>query len=142
MPIVVKDLDGTLAGAPYHGGNTLLKELDYTPDVTSYLFAKLEAAGFVIVGKTNTPEFGLMPTTEPQAYGPTHNPWNTRAHARRIERRLRGRGRERHGAGRARGRRRRLDPHPREHVRPVRTEAVARPRLARARRGRSRGPGS
>ena len=76
MPIVVKDLDGTLAGAPYHGGNRLLKALDYTPTVTSHLFAKLEAAGFVIVGKANTPEFGLIPSTEPQVYGPTHNPWN------------------------------------------------------------------
>jgi amidase len=77
VPIVVKDLDGTLAGAPYHGGNRLLKDLDYTPAVTSYLFSKLEEAGFVIVGKTNTPEFGLMPSAEPLAYGPTHNPWNT-----------------------------------------------------------------
>src|SRR3989442_2184360 len=39
VPAVVKDLDGTLAGAPYHGGNRLLKSLNYTPDVTSYLFA-------------------------------------------------------------------------------------------------------
>jgi amidase len=77
VPIVVKDLDGTLAGAPYHGGNRLLKSLNYTPDTTSYLFAKLEAAGFVIVGKTNTPELGLMTSTEPQAHGPTHNPWDT-----------------------------------------------------------------
>jgi len=76
VPIVVKDLDGKLAGAPYHGGNRLLKALDYKPDVTSHLFAKLEAAGFVIVGKANTPEFGLIPSTEPQLYGPTHNPWN------------------------------------------------------------------
>ena len=77
VPIVVKDLDGTLAGAPYHGGNRLLKSLNYTPDVTSYLFARLQEAGFVIVGKTNTPELGLMTSTEPQVYGPTHNPWDT-----------------------------------------------------------------
>jgi amidase len=77
VPIVVKDLDGELAGAPYHGGNRLLKQLGYTPTVSSSLFAKLEAAGFVIVGKTNTPELGLMTTTEPVAYGPTHNPWDT-----------------------------------------------------------------
>ena len=77
VPIVIKDLDGTLAGAPYHGGNKLLKELDYMPEVTSFLFSKLEAAGFVIVGKTNTPELGLMPSAEPLAYGPTHNPWDT-----------------------------------------------------------------
>ncbi|MCU1467206.1 MAG: amidase, Asp-tRNAAsn/Glu-tRNAGln amidotransferase subunit [Actinomycetia bacterium] len=77
VPLVVKDLDGTLAGAPYHAGNKALKAANYVAAVTSYIFERLERAGFVIVGKTNTPEFGLMPTTEPQAYGPTHNPWNT-----------------------------------------------------------------
>src|SRR5882724_518257 len=76
VPIVVKDLDGTLAGAPYHAGNKALKAAGYIAGETSYLFEKLERAGFVIVGKTNTPEFGLMPTAEPEAYGPTHNPWN------------------------------------------------------------------
>jgi amidase len=77
VPIVVKDLDGELAGTPYHAGNKLLKEMGNVSTMTSYLFEKLEAAGFVIVGKTNTPEFGLMPTTESQAYGPARNPWNT-----------------------------------------------------------------
>jgi amidase len=76
VPVVIKDLDGTLAGAPYHAGNKALKAAEYVATTTSYLFEKLEQAGFVIVGKTNTPEFGLMPTAEPQAYGPTHNPWN------------------------------------------------------------------
>ena len=77
VPIVVKDLDGTSFGDPMHYGNKLLKEIGYVADHDSYLFAKLRAAGFVFVGKTNTPEFGLMPTTEPQAYGPTRNPWDT-----------------------------------------------------------------
>jgi amidase len=77
VPVVIKDLDGELAGAPLHLGNRLLRELGYTASVTSHLFAKLEAAGFVIVGKTNTPEFGLQPTTEPHAVGPTRNPWDT-----------------------------------------------------------------
>jgi amidase len=77
VPIVVKDLDGELAGAPYHAGNKLLKEMGNVSTTSCYLFEKLEQAGFVIVGKTNTPEFGLMPTTESQAYGPAHNPWNT-----------------------------------------------------------------
>ncbi|GIU88733.1 MAG: 6-aminohexanoate-cyclic-dimer hydrolase [Acidimicrobiia bacterium] len=77
VPIVVKDLDGTLAGAPYHGGNRLLQRIGHVATRTSHLFARLEAAGFVIVGKTNTPEFGLLPTAEPLAYGPTRNPWNT-----------------------------------------------------------------
>jgi amidase len=76
VPIVVKDLDGTLAGAPYHAGNKALKAVNNIATTTSALFAKLERAGFVIVGKANTPEFGLLPTTEPEAYGPTHNPWD------------------------------------------------------------------
>src|SRR5262249_1237200 len=62
---------------PYHGGNRLLKARNNTATETSFLFQKLEAAGCVIVGKTNTPEFGLMTTTEPEAYGPTRNPWDT-----------------------------------------------------------------
>jgi amidase len=77
VPIVVKDLDGSLAGAPYHMGNKLLKERGNVASTTSYLLQKLQDAGCIIVAKTNTPEFGLMTTTEPQAYGPTHNPWDT-----------------------------------------------------------------
>ncbi|MFI5053504.1 MAG: amidase [Acidimicrobiia bacterium] len=76
VPIVVKDLDGSLAGEPLHFGNRLLRDLGHLGDHDSYLFAKLRAAGFVILGKTNTPEFGLLPTTEPLAYGPTRNPWD------------------------------------------------------------------
>jgi amidase len=76
VPMVVKDLDGQLAGAPLHLGNKLLKEIGYVATESSYLFDKLEQAGFVIVGKTNTPEFGLQTTTEPHAYGPSRNPWD------------------------------------------------------------------
>ena len=74
--MVVKDLDGELAGAPLHLGNKLLKEIGYIGKTTSYIFEKFEQAGFVIIGKTNTPEFGLQVTTEPHAYGPSRNPWN------------------------------------------------------------------
>jgi amidase len=76
VPIVVKDLDGALDGAPMHEGNRLLRDLGITADHDSYLFAKLRAAGCVVIGKTNTPELGLLPTTEPMAYGATHNPWD------------------------------------------------------------------
>lgn len=76
VPMLVKDLDGELAGAPLHRGNKLLKELGYIPETNSYLFDKFEQAGFVIVGKTNTPEFGLQTTTEPYVYGATRNPWD------------------------------------------------------------------
>jgi amidase len=76
VPAVVKDLDGSSAGDPCHYGNQLLKQTGWVDDHDSYLFAKLRAAGFVFIGKTNTPELGLQPTTEPLAYGPTHNPWD------------------------------------------------------------------
>ena len=76
VPFVVKDLDGALGGAPYHNGNKLLKEIGYIAPTDSTLIARMRAAGMIAVGKTNTPEFGLQPTTEPVAYGPTHNPWN------------------------------------------------------------------
>jgi len=76
VPVLVKDLDGTLAGEPVHLGNRLLRDLRHSGDHDSYLFAKLRAAGCVIVGKTNTPELGLLPTTEPLAYGAARNPWD------------------------------------------------------------------
>ncbi|MEP6625002.1 MAG: amidase [Acidimicrobiia bacterium] len=77
VPMVVKDLDGELAGAPLHLGNALLKSIGHVATTTSSLFDKFEQAGFVIIGKTNTPEFGLQITTEPHAYGASRNPWNT-----------------------------------------------------------------
>jgi amidase len=44
------------------------------------LVARHKRAGLIVVGKTNTPEFGIMPTTEPALFGPSRNPWDiTRA---------------------------------------------------------------
>ena len=65
-------------GAPYHGGNKLLKELNYTPEVTRLQF--LEARGCRLRDRRRDehPELRLMPeNAEPLAYGPTHNPWDT-----------------------------------------------------------------
>ncbi|MDQ3941435.1 MAG: amidase [Actinomycetota bacterium] len=76
VPLVLKDLDGHSAGDPYHCGTRFLKEIGWVEETDSYSHAKLRAAGFVFVGKTNCPEFGLVPTTEPASYGPTHNPWD------------------------------------------------------------------
>jgi len=42
----------------------------------SYVVRRLRRAGFVIVGRTNVPELASAATTEPDAYGPTHNPWD------------------------------------------------------------------
>jgi amidase len=48
----------------------------HRPDHSAYLVRRLREAGFVIVGTTNMPEFGILPTTEPRHSGPTHNPWD------------------------------------------------------------------
>src|SRR5215212_11229523 len=45
------------------------------PDHTAYAVRRLREAGFVVVGATNMPEFGILTTTEPRHTGPTHNPW-------------------------------------------------------------------
>lgn len=76
VPFLLKDLDGFSAGDPYHAGNRLLRDRGHVADTDSYMTRKFREAGLVILGRTNTPELGLQPATEPLAYGPTHNPWN------------------------------------------------------------------
>ena len=76
VPFLFKDLGAGLAGQPMHMGMKVLKEADFRLPVDTYLGARFRHAGFVTIGKTNTPELGIVPTTEPEAYGPTHNPWD------------------------------------------------------------------
>lgn len=76
VPFLLKDFGCHSAGDPYHQGNRLLKELRWIASQDTFMAAKLRASGFIFLGKTNTPEFATMPTTEPEAYGPTRNPWN------------------------------------------------------------------
>ena len=77
VPFLLKDLDALSAGDPYHAGTQFLRDLRWVADHDTYLVAKLRKAGFVFLGKTNTPELGLNVTTEPKAYGASRNPWNT-----------------------------------------------------------------
>jgi amidase len=76
VPMVVKDLLCITGGDPYHAGSRMLRDANWVEPQDSYMAAKLRQAGFVLVGKTNTPELGSMTTTEPLAYGASHNPWN------------------------------------------------------------------
>lgn len=76
VPFALKDLDVYSRSDPYHAGTRFLKEAGHVADHDSYIVEKLRAAGFVNLGKTNTPEFGLNVTTEPRAYGPSRNPWS------------------------------------------------------------------
>jgi amidase len=76
VPFVLKDLGAGLAGQPYHLGMQVLKDADFRLPMDTTLGARFRDAGFVTIGKTNTPELGILPTTEPKAYGATRNPWN------------------------------------------------------------------
>jgi amidase len=75
VPFVLKDLLASYAGVRMTAGSTLLR--DFVPDHDSELVARLKRAGLIILGKTNTPEFGILPTTEPRLFGPSRNPWDT-----------------------------------------------------------------
>jgi amidase len=76
VPFVLKDLDGTAAGQPYHGGTRFLKEHGHVATSDTELTTRFRDAGLICIGRTNTPELGLVPTTESEAYGPAHNPWD------------------------------------------------------------------
>jgi amidase len=77
VPFLLKDLGATFAGQPFHLGTKLLKDADFRAPLDSYLAQRFREAGLITIGKTNTPELGILPTTEPDAYGATKNPWNT-----------------------------------------------------------------
>lgn len=74
VPFLLKDLTLSLEGTPLQSGSHSRKWR--VTDRDSELVKRHKAAGLVTLGKTNTPEFGLAPTTEPELHGPTRNPWN------------------------------------------------------------------
>ncbi len=76
VPFLLKDLGAPSAGDPYHAGMRFLRDADWRETEDAYLTAKLRRAGFVFLGRTNTPELGILPTTEPEAHGATRNPWD------------------------------------------------------------------
>jgi amidase len=73
VPIAIK-ANTPVEGMPLTYGSQFLA--DNRPDHSAYLVRRLREAGFVIVGMTNMPEFGILPTTEPRFTGPTRNPWD------------------------------------------------------------------
>jgi amidase len=74
VPILLKGLVQTHCDMPSAEGSRFLKH--YRPTATSELASRMEAAGVIVLGKTNTPEFGLSATTEPELFGPCRNPWD------------------------------------------------------------------
>jgi amidase len=76
VPFLLKDGGGVgYAGVPMTSASRFLA--DYVPAEDGELTRRYKAAGLVVCGKTNLPEFGLLPTTEPELHGPTRNPWDT-----------------------------------------------------------------
>jgi amidase len=74
VPFLLKDLGAQMAGTATTAGSRLLK--DHVAAADSAIVTAYRRAGLVIFGKTNTPEFGLEPVTEPELFGPTRNPWD------------------------------------------------------------------
>lgn len=75
VPFLLKDIGAMQKGQPYYMGNRALREAGFRSPVDTPLGARFRAAGLITVGKTNLPEFGMQSTTQPLAFGPTHNPW-------------------------------------------------------------------
>ena len=75
VPFLLKDLVAECKGTPFNEGSRSVQ--DYISKLDSEIVKRHKASGLIIVGKTNTPEFGIMTTTEPSIHGPTFNPWDT-----------------------------------------------------------------
>jgi amidase len=74
VPFLLKDLLSPLAGVPFTSGSRMYK--NFVPKHDAEMVKRYRAAGFNIVGKTSTPEFGILPVTEPVLFGPCRNPWD------------------------------------------------------------------
>lgn len=115
VPTLLKDMRAGATGMPTRNGSRFVPA---TPaDHDSTLVARYRAAGLIPLGKTNVPEFGILPTTESKLYGPAHNPWNTEHSTGGSSGRLCLRGGRRHCSNSPCHRWRRLDPHSRRLLR-------------------------
>jgi amidase len=74
VPFLLKDIMQAYAGFPLSSGSRAL--VDYVPPGDAEVVRRFRRAGVVVFGKTNVPEFGLVAFTEPEAFGPSRNPWD------------------------------------------------------------------
>jgi amidase len=74
VPFLLKDILALYKGVRMASGSA--SQRDFVPDHDSELVIRLKKTGLIFLGKTNAPEFGLLPTTEPRLFGPTRNPWD------------------------------------------------------------------
>ena len=75
VPIAIKDLVALTAGVRTTFGMSAMG--DFVPEQDTHTYRRLRDAGAIMVGKTNTPEMGILPVTEPVRFGPSRNPWDT-----------------------------------------------------------------
>ena len=75
MPFLLKNIGSMWQGTPLTNGHPYTQ--DFVCDYDTEMVAKIKAAGFLLLGRTNTPEGGWSIGTEPRLYGPTRNPWNS-----------------------------------------------------------------
>lgn len=73
LPFLLKDLIATQPGIPTSSGSRFLRNVPRP--LESELVRRYRRAGLLIFGRTSTPEYGLSPVTEPEAFGPCRNPW-------------------------------------------------------------------
>jgi amidase len=73
-PFLIKDLGMMVAGWPRTSGSRFAAHIVDSED--SGLVARYRRSGVVLLGKTNTPEYGITGTTESALLGPCRNPWN------------------------------------------------------------------
>jgi amidase len=76
VPLLLKDACIEIEGTPYALGTSVLRDMGYRSQQTTELARRFRRAGFIFIGKTNTPELSAGITTEPPAFGPTRNPWD------------------------------------------------------------------
>jgi amidase len=74
VPFLLKDLLTWYAGEPISSGSRLFQ--GWVAPSDSEMTRRYRRAGLIVVGKTNTPEFGLVPFTESELLGVCRNPWN------------------------------------------------------------------
>jgi len=74
VPMLLKDILGFKKGWPNRDGSRFVPAVPSPFDST--LVVRFQTAGLIPLGKTNVPEFGALPITEPRLYGPARNPWN------------------------------------------------------------------
>jgi len=76
VPYLLKDLYAAEAGKPLSNGSKAYKAADYVSTEDTTLVARYKASGLISIGRSNSPEFGSVPVTEPEAWGATRNPWD------------------------------------------------------------------